>query len=61
MTATTPPTIERREDGRFVARVVADDGRTVEIVLAPDVTSFEQAKRALADLRRVTPRTPKPR
>ena len=55
------PTIQRRADGRFVARVVADDGRVVEIELAPDVTTIEQAKRALADLRRVTPRAPKSR
>lgn len=50
--------ISQRQDGRFVARLVADDGRFVDIELPQNVTTLPEAKRALADLRRVTPRRP---
>jgi hypothetical protein len=55
------PTVRRREDGRFVAVLVRDDGATVEIELSPTVTTIEEARRAVADLRRVTPRAPRSR
>ena len=61
MTTATAPAIVQREDGRFVARLTADDGRAIEIELAPDVRTIADAKRALADLRRVTSRRPPPR
>jgi hypothetical protein len=50
--------ISQRPDGRFLARLVADDGRVVDLELPASVTTLAEAKRALADLRRVTPRRP---